>query len=54
MVWLLKEEQKDYSGADPAQTIAEVSELKKIYGSSSRAFFNGEFGTEAFLLSTDN
>lgn len=54
MVWLLKEEQKDYSGVDPAQTVAELSELKKTYGSSSRAFFNGEFGTEAFLLSTDH
>lgn len=50
----LKEEQKDYSGVDLAETIAELSELKRTYGSSSRAFFNGEFGTEAFLLSADH
>ena len=56
MVWLLKEKQKDYSGVDPAEHIPELSasELKRMDSSSSRAFFRGEFGTEAFLLRADH
>lgn len=56
MVWLLKEEQTDYLGVELAETILEVSELelKRMGGSSSRAFFRVEFGSGAFLLSGDH